>query len=204
MIHACRFPSCFRLVVGWHRLGLPGAGRGQHGLAQFVAGVGDAAAWQIVWDVRLPRTLGAWLAGALLGLAGAVAQGLFRNALADPFLLGSASGATLAVALALAVMGLPLAAAGWLARLGLTGAAFAGALGGVLLALALAQGAQHTPRLLLAGVVAGYALGACKDVVTLAAPDILQAMQLFMLKKKVLSLCCVFGEKLYLCHPIII
>lgn len=51
----------------------------------------------------------------------------------------------------------------------------------MLLALALAQGAQHTPRLLLAGVVAGYALGACKDLVTLAAPDILQAMQLFML-----------------------
>lgn len=40
-------------------------------------------------------TLLAWLAGALLGLAGAVAQGLFRNPLADPYLLGSASGASL-------------------------------------------------------------------------------------------------------------
>jgi ABC-type enterochelin transport system permease subunit len=60
---------------------------------------------QIVWDIRLPRSLGAWLGGALLGLAGAVAQGLFRNPLADPFLLGSASGASFGVALALALFG---------------------------------------------------------------------------------------------------
>lgn len=43
-----------------------------------------AMARQIVGEIRLPRTLGAWAAGALLGLAGAVAQGLFRNPLADP------------------------------------------------------------------------------------------------------------------------
>ena len=61
--------------------------------------------WQdpIVQDIRLPRTLGAWLAGALLGLSGALAQGLFRNPLADPYLLGSASGASLGVAIALAL-----------------------------------------------------------------------------------------------------
>ena len=50
----------------------------------------DPQAMLIVWEIRLPRTVGAWLAGALLGLAGAVAQGLFRNPLADPYLLGSA------------------------------------------------------------------------------------------------------------------
>ena len=50
----------------------------------------DPQALQIVAEIRLPRTAGAWLAGALLGLAGAVAQGLFRNPLADPYLLGSA------------------------------------------------------------------------------------------------------------------
>jgi len=65
----------------------------------------SALAAQIVLDIRLPRTIGAWTAGALLGLAGAVAQGLFRNPLADPYLLGSASGAALAVALALLAMG---------------------------------------------------------------------------------------------------
>ncbi|MDR2129145.1 MAG: iron ABC transporter permease [Burkholderiaceae bacterium] len=146
----------------------------------------DDAAWQIVMHIRLPRTLGAWLAGALLGLAGAVAQGLFRNPLADPFLLGSASGAALAVALAFALMapdgsGAALATAPPLARLGLTGAAFAGALLGVLLALLLAQGAQQTLRLLLAGVVVGYVLGALRDLLTLAQPDVLQALQGFML-----------------------
>jgi iron complex transport system permease protein len=45
----------------------------------------------IVGEIRAPRTLGAWLTGALLGLAGATAQGLFRNPLADPYLLGSAA-----------------------------------------------------------------------------------------------------------------
>jgi iron complex transport system permease protein len=51
----------------------------------------------ILFDIRLPRSLGAYLAGALLGLAGGIAQSLFRNPLADPYLLGSASGALLGV-----------------------------------------------------------------------------------------------------------
>ena len=59
-----------------------GAGIGSTGLASVWAARDDPVAWQIVWDIRLPRTLGAGLAGALLGLAGAVAQGLFRNPLA--------------------------------------------------------------------------------------------------------------------------
>ena len=72
---------------------LLGAGIGSTGFESVFAAQHDPVALQIVWDIRLPRTLGAWLAGALLGLAGAVAQGLFRNPLADPYLLGSASGA---------------------------------------------------------------------------------------------------------------
>jgi iron complex transport system permease protein len=158
-----------------------GASVGSTGFESLLRAARDPVAWQIVTDIRLPRTLGAWLAGALLGLAGAVAQGLFRNPLADPFLLGSASGAMLAVAVALALWGAPVAAASWVAKLGLTGAAFVGALGGVLLTLLLAQGVQHTLRLLLAGVVVGYVLGAVKDLVTLAAPDVLTGMLSFML-----------------------
>jgi len=136
---------------------------------------------QIVWDIRAPRTLGAFLAGALLGLAGAVAQGLFRNPLADPFLLGSASGATLGVASALSLLGVSPMATSWVVRLGLTGAAFVGAVLAVLLTLLLAKGVQHTLRLLLAGVVVGVVLGAFSSLVTLLSPDILQAMQAFML-----------------------
>ena len=81
----------------------------------------------------------------------------------------------------MAVLGAPVAAASWAAKLGLTGAAFVGALGGVLLTLLLAQGVQHTLRLLLAGVVVGYVLGAVKDLVTLAAPDVLTGMLAFVL-----------------------
>ena len=151
-----------------------------------------AMAQQIVWDIRLPRTLGAWAAGALLGLAGALAQGLFRNPLADPFLLGSASGASLGVALALAAMGsaggmmgdgltFSVFGTGWLTRLGLTGAAFGGAVLAVFLTLALSKGVQHTLRLLLAGVVVGVVLGAMTHLVLLWSPESLQAMQAFML-----------------------
>ncbi len=141
----------------------------------------DAQAATIVWDIRWPRSAGAWLAGALLGLAGAVAQGLFRNPLADPYLLGSASGASLGVATAMAVGGLSPLAATWLDTLGLSGAAFVGAVLAVLLTLALARGVQHTWRLLLAGVVVGVVLGALTSLALLLSPGLLQAMQAFML-----------------------
>ena len=157
-----------------------GAGVGSTGFAEIFAPP-DATARQIIWDIRLPRTLGAWAAGALLGLSGAIAQGLFRNPLADPFLLGSAAGASLGVAVALALFGLSPLTLQWVVRLGLTGAAFVGALAGVLLTLTLARGVQHTLRLLLAGVIVGVVLGAAKDLVSLASPEILQAMQGFML-----------------------
>ena len=148
----------------------------------------DATAWQIVWEIRLPRSLGAWLAGALLGLSGAVTQGLFRNPLADPYLLGSASGAALGVATALVLLGgvdvgvgAGPALAPWLRSLGLTGAAFTGAVAAALLTLALARGAQHTLRLLLSGVVVSVVLGALSSLVMSLAPEVMQALQAFTL-----------------------
>ena len=141
----------------------------------------DPQAMQIIWEIRMPRTAGALLAGALLGLAGAVAQGLFRNPLADPYLLGSASGAALGVALAMALFGVSPLATHWVARIGLTGAAFVGAVAAVLLTLVLAKGVQHTLRLLLAGVIVGVVLGAFGSLILLLTPDIMQAMQAFML-----------------------
>jgi iron complex transport system permease protein len=158
-----------------------GAAVGSNGLESVMAMLEDPVAQQIVWDIRLPRSLGAWLAGALLGLAGAVAQGLFRNPLADPYLLGSASGASLGVALTLVLFGVSPFATHWLVRLGLNGGAFVGAIAGVLLTLLLAQGVQHTLRLLLAGVIVGVVMGAVKELVMLARPDVLQTMQAFML-----------------------
>jgi len=159
---------------------LLGASVGSTGLESLRSMHRDALAWQIVWDIRVPRTLGAWLAGALLGLAGAIAQGLFRNPLADPYLLGSASGASLGMALALVLLGGGVAAP-WLRQLGLTGAAFIGAMAAVLLTLALARGVQHTLRLLLAGVVVGVVLGAMSSLTMLLVPEVMQTLQAFIL-----------------------
>ena len=162
-------------------LGMTGAGVGSTGWESMWKAHADPLSWQIVMDIRLPRTAGALLAGALLGLAGSIAQGVFRNPLADPYLLGSASGASLGVALAMAALGVsPFALAG-LARWGVTGAAFMGAVAAVMLTLVLAKGVHNTMRLLLAGVVVGVVLGAAASLVLLMNPDIMQAMQSFML-----------------------
>lgn len=153
---------------------------------QLWRGADDGQAALILGQIRAPRTLGALAVGALLGMAGAIAQGLLRNPLADPYLLGTASGAALGVVLvlaagALAGQALTLATAAWLTRIGIVGAAFAGALAGVALTLALARGALHTLRLLLAGVVVGVALGAASDLVTTWVPDALRGRQSFLL-----------------------
>ncbi|HEX4879763.1 MAG TPA: iron ABC transporter permease [Limnobacter sp.] len=158
-----------------------GLGVGSTGIDSVLQMWADPVATQIVIDIRAPRTLGAWSAGALLGLAGAIAQGLFRNPLADPFLLGSASGASLAVAVSLAALGISPFADAWVVRVGLTGAAFFGAVLAVMLTLTLAKGVQHTLRLLLGGVVVGMVLGALTSLVTIAVPQTLQAMQAFVL-----------------------
>jgi iron complex transport system permease protein len=160
------------------------------GLAAGAEGLSSAWAAEaaLIADIRAPRTLGAALAGALLGLAGAVSQGLFRNPLADPYLLGTAAGSGLAVTLALAAGGvlgaadgLGLVAGGWLARLGLSGAAFAGALGGLALTLLMARGSARPLTLLLAGVVVGVLLTALADLLVLASPEALRGQRVFMI-----------------------
>jgi iron complex transport system permease protein len=157
-------------------------------LVLLVAGLAAGAeGWSLRWasegllitGVRAPRSLGAWMAGALLGLAGAIAQGLFRNPLADPYLLGSAAGAGLGVVLALAgASALGVAAAA--AQVGVVGAAFLGALGGVALALLLAGGAGRPTVLLLSGVAVGVVLTALSDLLLVAAPEALRGRQQFL------------------------
>ena len=152
----------------------------------------------LITQVRAPRTLGALLAGALLGLAGALAQGLFRNPLADPYLLGAAAGASLGVVGVLAagsLLGLAAAnppgwggdnalvqaGAGLLLRIGLVAAAFAGALLGVGLTLLLAGGTARPLSLLLCGVVVGVVMGALTDLLVLLSPEALRGKQSFLL-----------------------
>ena len=117
----------------------------------------------VLWNLRLPRALLAMLVGASLGLAGALAQGLFRNPMADPGLLGVTSGAACAAALVLTVfaavqMSVPAA---WRIFV-LPAAAFCGALG-VCFAL------DRIARWLTPGSVAGLLLtGLALNAVTMA------------------------------------
>jgi len=177
-----RWPPAFLaislLLLGIFGIAL-GSSVGSTGFESWFDAFQDEIAWQIIWDIRLPRSVGAFVAGALLGLAGAIAQGLFRNPLADPYLLGSASGASLGVAFALALFGGNPFATEFLIRLGLTGAAFIGAVLAVMLTIALAQGVQHTLRLLLAGVIVGVVLGAIASLISLLRPDVLSGYARF-------------------------
>jgi len=132
----------------------------------------------ILFDIRLPRSLGAYFAGALLGLAGGIAQSLFRNPLADPYLLGSASGALLGVG---SVLCFAYLGDSWLELIGLNGGAFIGALIGVLASLLLAGGYRSSLRLLLSGIVISVILGAANSLFTFIRPDLFQSIQSFML-----------------------
>jgi iron complex transport system permease protein len=115
----------------------------------------------------------------LLGLAGAIAQSLFRNPLADPYLLGSASGALLGVGIILCLSYAEELSI--ITLIGINGGAFIGALFGVLAALLLAGGYKSSLRLLLSGVVIGVIFGAANSLLTFVRPDLYQSLQSFML-----------------------
>lgn len=118
----------------------------------------------IILDVRLPGVIGSALVGAALAVAGVLFQGLLRNPLADPYLLGTSSGAALGATIAFVlpfdtVFGsfFPLTPA----------LAFVGALATVLLVYLLASSDGRTPvvTLLLAGVVVNAVLVACQTLI---------------------------------------
>ncbi len=114
----------------------------------------------VVWGIRMPRLLLAFAVGGALGLAGGVLQGLLRNELADPHLLGIGPGAAIGAALGSAAAGVQGAVAGGVAA-------------GVLTAFAvrrLARRATLDPtRIVLAGVALGAALSAWVGFVVFAA-----------------------------------
>jgi iron complex transport system permease protein len=134
-----------------------------------VQGHAHGPAETIVWQLRLPRVLLAALVGSALALAGATFQGVFRNPLADPYLLGAASGAGFGASAVLVLAG----SVPWLTRLGVPGAAFACALATVVLVMVLARrdGGLPAVSLILAGVVLGSILSAGTSFLMLAARD---------------------------------
>ena len=107
----------------------------------------------VVLSLRLPRVAAALLAGGALAVAGVGFQGLTRNPLAEPSVLGVSSGAAFGVVLA-QVFGLP---AGLAQALGLTACAFAGAFvaGGAVYAIAARAGGLPVHTLVLGGVIVG-------------------------------------------------
>lgn len=103
----------------------------------------------ILMQIRVPRVLMAALAGAGLSLSGLVFQAIFRNPMAEPYLLGVASGASLGASLYL-LIGLPFL---FISSIGLTASAFLGSLLSVFLILSLAsRSGNNVSALLLAGV----------------------------------------------------
>src|SRR5213594_4185853 len=131
--------------------------------------LGELTQSDIVWNLRAPRAILAFLVGGSLGVAGAGLQALVRNPLADPFLLGLSGGAGLGAVVALAThlsgpWALPLAA-------------FAGALGALALVyrMGLVAGAALDPRILLLG---GVAIGAFAAAITTAIVSLADAAEL--------------------------
>ena len=131
--------------------------------------LGELTRSDIVWSLRAPRAVLAFLVGGSLGVAGAGLQALVRNPLADPFLLGLSGGAGLGAVVALAThlsgpWALPLAA-------------FAGALGALALVyrMGLVGGAALDPRILLLG---GVAVGAFAAAITTAIVSLADAAEL--------------------------
>src|SRR5262245_24550349 len=135
------------------------SGVGIRSAIEALAGAGDDAARAVLLDVRLPRLLAAFGVGGLLAVAGVLLQALFRNPLADPFVLGVSGGAAIGALLAM------LASA---AAVVVQSGAAIGALAAVSAVYVLARGGG-TPRLLLTGVVLASACGALISVLLAVA-----------------------------------
>jgi len=136
----------------------------------------DPLQLKIVLDLRLPRIVVALLMGGSLGVAGAILQGVFRNPLADPYVLGTSSGAALAAAFGLlATQGTGI----WLVPLlALTGALVTSA---VVVSLGRDAWGVRAERLLLAGVGIGFFLSAILMLVmSLAQADGVKRALLWM------------------------
>ncbi|AKG91741.1 ABC-type Fe3+-siderophore transport system, permease component [Geoglobus ahangari] len=111
----------------------------------------------IILNVRVPRTLGAYIGGAALALSGLMLQTYFRNPLAGPYVLGISSAASLGVALYV------LAGVGW-SYYGLVGSSMLGSLVAILFVLVLASRVRSAVTLLIAGLMFGYVFGAVERI----------------------------------------
>ncbi|UYN99417.1 MAG: iron ABC transporter permease [Devosia sp.] len=128
----------------------------------------------IIVSIRLPRALTAALAGAALGVAGLQMQTLLRNPLADPFVLGVTSGASLGVALVVLASGSAIGAflssgMGLGGGLAMVGAATLGGLAVLVPTLAVAARLRNAATVLIFGLMIGYAISAFVTVLVASA-----------------------------------
>ncbi|KUO17379.1 FecCD family ABC transporter permease [Streptomyces dysideae] len=138
----------------------------------------DPALDQIVWNFRTPRVVLAALVGAGLAVSGVVLQAVVANPLADPYVLGVSSGASLGAVLVITLT------SGALGGLGVSSAAFAGAVVAVVLVFLLGRrGGRLAPtRLVLSGVAVGYLFLAATSYLQLrATPTELRTVMFWML-----------------------
>jgi iron complex transport system permease protein len=159
--------------LGWTRVA-------QEVWAQLTGGTSPLSATEaaIVWEVRLPRVVLAGLVGGALAVSGAAFQGVFRNPLADPYLLGAAAGAGMAATIV--VVAAPGTTDWIIGPLPL--AAFAGAIGGVSLTWVLGRSAGGgTTVLLLAGVAVASFLTAVQTFAQQLNTDTIKQVYSWML-----------------------
>src|SRR3989442_5549448 len=130
----------------------------------------DPSAEVIVWQVRMPVVIGAALVGSALAVAGVLFQGMLRNPLADPFLIGTSSGAALGAAIAF-VLPLDTLYGSFFSLTPLL--AFIGTILPVLLVYSIARTGGQTPvvTLLLAGVVINAVLVAFQTLILTLSPN---------------------------------
>lgn len=128
----------------------------------------DSVYHSIIWDIRVPRTLAAFILGGALAVAGYLLQTFFANPIAGPFVLGISSGAKLVVALTMIFF------MKWKLPVGsvtLIIAAFLGALLSTGFILAISKGVRSMSMLVICGVMIGYLCSAITDFVVTFADD---------------------------------
>lgn len=168
------------LSMGFGAEPLPAGVVGDVLLHRFEGTVSDAAHDAIVWEIRLPRTLLALVVGAGLAVAGAGIQTLVRNPLADPYLLGVSSGASVG-ATAVITLGLLAGAGLWALSLGALVGALAAAL--LVFGVAMVQGGLTPLRLVLTGTVLSSAFSSIASFLVFrsAEPQAAQSVLFWLL-----------------------
>lgn len=172
--------SLFAVVlVGVISLGIGPAWLSPFEVLRSLAGAGPEVSRTIVFEIRLPRIVLGTLVGTALGVSGAAMQGLFRNPMADPYIVGVSPGAALGAVL-VTVFGV---SASFLGLSALPLAAFAGGMGTAVAVVTLARrgGSFPVADLLLVGLAVGAFAAAVYSFLILSLNDSRIASVLFWL-----------------------